>query len=767
MKNFGKIWMIMLFMLVSASFYTLKTPPVEAGGTIYIRVDGSIDPSTANITRDEFNVTYTFTGNNYDTLVIERSNIILDGAGFTLQVASADGISFQYQSNITIKNLNVDAGPGSFGIHAYYSLNITISNCRVYSSSTGVCIYHSSYCHIYGNIIEHNGIGLSIQGSDVENTGHHNLIYNNTIASNRNYGILLYGQRNSAYWNNITDNDVGVVISGSFNNFSENKVTGNKYPNGRGISISSQIGGCNVSYNYVAENTWGIILGAGYGDYTPNTLKGNVMVNNSRINFGLSYRAEMAYLYNDVDTSNTVNGKPVYYWISKENDALPLDAEFAALINCKNITVANLNIEKNLEGIILAYSNNCTIYGNNLTDNGDSSYHYGNIALYHSSNNRIYNNNVATSNWNGHGIVLDHGSSHNTVLKNNITETYVGVYMYYSDFNNVSNNFLRQNGKRGISLEYSSNNTVYGNEVLGSGEYGVYLGAQCNDILENNITAYKYGLYVTGSHNTIAENNIMENWEKGIFAGGSKNTFFENNIINNNEGVYLYGQNNLFFHNNFVDNAKHVTYYWSGIANYWNNTYPIGGNYWSGYEDKCPNATELDNSGLWDTPYVINTNNIDYYPLMAPTKPITRKFTAYSNIKVEVYSNSSISQFQFNINAKSISFNITGPAGTRGFCDITVPLNLLWGDFTLYMDGIQLIEGVNYTKTCNHAQCIFHVTYTHSTHEIEIFGTEVIPELSGSAAVLFVITAVLATLATIKTRKGINRIKGFHSPFQV
>ncbi|MEM2738328.1 MAG: right-handed parallel beta-helix repeat-containing protein, partial [Candidatus Bathyarchaeia archaeon] len=438
MKNVGKVWLIMLLMLVSASFYALKTPNVEAAGTIYIRADGSIDPPTANITRDEFNMTYTFTGNNYDTIVIERSNIILNGAGFTLKVASADGISFQYQSNITIENLNVDAGPNSFGIYAYYSNNITIFGCRVYSSSTGISIYYTSYCKIYGNTIEGNGIGISITGSEVESAGHHNLIYNNTVASNSNHGIYLLGYSNSVYRNNVTGNNRGISIGGNFNNVYENIITRNKYPDGEGISIHSQGGGCNVSYNYVAENTWGIILGAGYGDYTPNTLKGNVMVNNSRINFGLSYRAEMAYLYNDVDTSNTVNGKPVYYWISKENDALPLDAGFAALINCKNITVANLNIEKNLEGIILAYSNNCTIYGNNLTDNGDSSYHYGNIALYHSSNNRIYNNNVATSNWNGHGIVLDHGSSHNTVLKNNITETYVGVYMYYSDFNNVS-----------------------------------------------------------------------------------------------------------------------------------------------------------------------------------------------------------------------------------------------------------------------------------------------------------------------------------------
>jgi len=64
MEDIGKAWLITLLMLVSASFYALKIPMVKADGTIYIRADGSIDPQTANIARDTFNVTYTFTGNN-------------------------------------------------------------------------------------------------------------------------------------------------------------------------------------------------------------------------------------------------------------------------------------------------------------------------------------------------------------------------------------------------------------------------------------------------------------------------------------------------------------------------------------------------------------------------------------------------------------------------------------------------------------------------------------------------------------------------------
>jgi parallel beta-helix repeat protein len=755
--------MLLTLLLTSIATLTFDVSPVEATETIYIRADGSIEPSTANITRDEFNVTYTFTDNNYDSIVIERDNIILDGAGFTLQTNSGNGISLSYQSNVTIKDLNIDAGASYYGIYPYYSTNITIFNCSIYLSSTGISLDHSSYNDIYGNRIERNGVGVDVSGLDY---AHHNLIHNNSIASNSGYGIRLGDSRNSVYRNNITDNAEGISVIGDFHNIYGNNVTLNKRGNGIGISFSSPGGGCNVSYNYVAENTLGFFLSPGtYQDYEPNTLKDNILVNNSFLNFGiLNYASagdKVVKLFNDMDISNTVNGKPIYYWINRENDTVPSDAGFVALINCRNITVENLTLEKNLEGVLLAFSNNITISGNNITDNGDQLiWGGGNIVLHRSSNNSIYNNNITTSHWTGHGIVLADYSSYNVISENNLTKNSVGVWTTGGNiFNNISRNDMKNN-KQGIRLSsaYSANNTAYDNDIIGPGTYGIYLGAERNTISGNNIIEYQYGVYVTYSYNTIVGNNIMENWGRGIFVDGSFNTFVENNIMNNDEGVYLYsyGKNNLFFHNNLVDNAKHVTYYWSGIVNSWNNSYPIGGNYWSGYEDEYANATELDNSGLWDTPYVINENNIDYYPLMAPTRPITRKFPAYDNLEVEIYSNSSISEFQFNLTDKKLSFNVTGSTGTRGFCNVTIPANLLWGEFSLFINDIPLVEGVNYSKTYNDTHYIFHITYTHSEHIIEIVGTEVIPEFPSAIIILLLMALTMLAVAVAKRRRSKN-----------
>ena len=40
------------------------------------------------------------------------------------------------------------------------------------------------------------------------------------------------------------------------------------------------------------------------------------------------------------------------------------------------------------------------------------------------------------------------------------------------------------------------------------------------------------------------------------------------------------------------------------------------GNYWSDYTTRYTNASEIDESGIGDTPFYINPNNIDCHPVM-------------------------------------------------------------------------------------------------------------------------------------------------------
>lgn len=61
------VWVLLLFVTLFGA--ALKFPVVKASGTIYIRSDGSVFPSTPSITTED-NITYTFVGNISDSIVV-------------------------------------------------------------------------------------------------------------------------------------------------------------------------------------------------------------------------------------------------------------------------------------------------------------------------------------------------------------------------------------------------------------------------------------------------------------------------------------------------------------------------------------------------------------------------------------------------------------------------------------------------------------------------------------------------------------------------
>ncbi|MBS7633035.1 hypothetical protein KEJ15_05380 [Candidatus Bathyarchaeota archaeon] len=144
-----------------------------------------------------------------------------------------------------------------------------------------------------------------------------------------------------------------------------------------------------------------------------------------------------------------------------------------------------------------------------------------------------------------------------------------------------------------------------------------------------------------------------------------------------------------------------------------------------------------------------NSNNIDHYPRVVPTRAITRSFESYGRY-VDVDSNSSVTEFQFNEMTKTINFNVTGQTGTSGFCDILVPKDLLWGVMIVYKDSVMLYNGTDYTQTQNATHYLFHIEYSHSSHRIEIRGTEAIPEFQLPFILpLFLAATLLATAISI------------------
>ncbi|NLE05545.1 MAG: DUF1565 domain-containing protein, partial [Crenarchaeota archaeon] len=256
--------------LSSANFF----PPSIPSPAIIINADGSIEPLTAPIKR--FNDLYTFTSNIIGySIVVQRNNLTVDGAGFTLQGnGNSVGVFLQDTQNITVKNLTIKG--------------------------------------FYRGIWFTWGMALN-QGAK------NNIIINNTITNNT-YGIncALFTSNNTITENTITGNECGIYISYSpYNVLRGNRLSENLY------------------------NLWVdcLLSHQGYG------------------------------FINDIDSSNTVDGKPVYYWVGETNKTVPSDAGYVALIKCWGITVEGLTLSHNGQGVLLVETNNSKVTQNNITQN--------------------------------------------------------------------------------------------------------------------------------------------------------------------------------------------------------------------------------------------------------------------------------------------------------------------------------------------------------------------------------------------------------------
>jgi len=113
---------------------------------------------------------------------------------------------------------------------------------------------------------------------------------------------------------------------------------------------------------------------------------------------------------------------------------------------------------------------------------------------------------------------------------------------------------------------------------------------------------------------------------------------------------------------------------------------------------------------------------------------------------ISTFSNSTVSDLTFSKAEARLSFTVDGLSGTIGFCDITIPSELMSGTFSLYKDDVPLVEDMDYIQSFNGTHYTFSLTYEHNTHTIEIFSTTVIPELT---SIVLMLTFIIVTLTMI------------------
>jgi parallel beta-helix repeat protein len=393
-----------------------------------------------------------------------------------------------------------------------------ISNCNLNLGFHGVFLKNVTNANIANNIFTENGNGIILIES------YNNTIIDNTIVNSKKNGIhLIFSEENTLITNQLSNNGItGIYIEASPNN----RVLGNNLFNN-----SLQI------WKYLA----------------PYTLP------------------QITYFKQDI-INNTINNKPIIYWINRSDEIIPKGVGQVFLINCTSIEVLNHHFKDNSGGLTVVFSSNIQIHDNEFSDGTK-------IILQNTKNSTLRSNTISYSDAEGISIF----NSQNCRLSSNVVTNnrYNGIFLSFSEEMTLLDNIVYQNWD-GIILTNSKRISLIRNNVGRNRNYGVFLSFSDN--------------------NSIIENFFTENNEYGVYLSH----FSDNNTI----------QNSTFYENHAGDDqAADDGVENSFVFNFWSE--------WINPDD--------DGNGIVDIIYVIGgtANNSDSFPLVAPSYSTEPRMTTF------------------------------------------------------------------------------------------------------------------------------------------
>jgi hypothetical protein len=110
--------------------------------------------------------------------------------------------------------------------------------------------------------------------------------------------------------------------------------------------------------------------------------------------------------------------------------------------------------------------------------------------------------------------------------------------------------------------------------------------------------------------------------------------------------------------------------------------------------------------------------------------------------------------FDFNLSSRQISFRAMGLSFAFSFpffCNVTFPNDLLWGSFTVLVDGNATVESI---RKDNGTHTSLYFTYElQGAKNVQVTGTEAVPEFpSLSILSLFIIVTLSGSIVYRRRR---------------
>ena len=486
-SNKNLILMICIFFIFSCQSFLIsatETEPVNytintenilyVGGNgpgNYTRIQEAIDSASENDT------IFVYQGIYYETVSISKKlNIQGESKDKTIingQYKEDTDILFISASDVTINNFTIKCSENvGKGIEINDCNHTIISNCNFNNhTSEAIGCIRSSNNWIFNCKIENCTIGIRLNRNSNNNT-----ISNCMINTNR----------------------TAIGISSS-NNIVTNCVLNEKLLISWGSN--SSIINCAFSNDDIGRHAIQM-------EYTTN----NTLRNNSFDHCGFIFHCNfLEQLYHNIDTTNTINGKPIYYLIQEKDYVINENNEigFIGLISCQNITIMN----QELHGGIIGDSNHCIIDNCSFIENTRG------IAIDLSSNNMVTNCYFSNAN---------------------------PIRIFKSSNNIINNCSIPQGHPYGIGIEidyYSSNNSIIGCQIAQFWDGIVSTGySSRNTIRECDIHDNLVGISLSGNDNRLDKCNIFNNG-LGFSIGGDYNYIIANNFFNNTKNAEAYGHN--------------------------------------------------------------------------------------------------------------------------------------------------------------------------------------------------------------------------------
>jgi len=616
---------------------SLGYPTIQAAINSGYTLDGHVVYVTAGTYYENVvvNKSVALTGEDRKTTIIDGGNIgsavnikrSANITGFTIRKGDAPSQEDEQfiDFGIGILPLNAPSDLGA-GILVDWS-NCSIVGNDIIDSNYGVCLRSSGNVTLSDNNIAGNGVNLMIDGDSLSHFINHIGTSNTVDGKTVQY---LVNEKNLIIDSSFSD--VGFLALVNCTNMTVQNLSLDN--NGQGILLAN-ITNSTVTGNSITNNQEGIRMFSS----SNNVFRNNIVNNNT---FKLWIQDGSA---NDIDTSNTVDGKPIIYWVNQQSRTVPSDAGYVALINCTDIVAQNLNISGNRQGILL----------------------------------------VSTTN--------------SSIMESNISNNYYGILVEECTDINISGNTIENNQAMGVYLRQSSNSIINNNAITKSG-VGIQIGG---------VETYDDD---TNSDNQIVGNNIAENsYGIRIKEVDSVNMFYHNNLINNTIQVYY------TLRSGSGDEAAILT---------WDNG--AEGNYWSDYADN-----DMNHDGILETEYSVestitaftsfeNGTIVPAYINITDRYPLSGMFSSFtqSGQTFNVISNSTIENFQYNQAENTLTLQVNTEG--FGFCRVAIPHTAMNINSisVVINDGQVSVLNPNYQLYDDGNSRWIYFAYPEGTHEIQI-----------------------------------------------